>query len=578
MRHWNQADGGSRRFFLGGWAALVLAAAVAACDRAPTEPGERLARPGGVSMTVTPACAGGGGTAHAGDSITTAVAWGAGGNPHQVSQTVVVDAGGQLVIYPGAVICFQGGTGIRARNGGRVHARGSNTATILMTAYDPANGWSGVELRDNPPVWNSYLTNVVMEHVASGSTAVTSLDQHPVLIDSAVVRQTGQALRLLAPFSRVSRSRVDTTTDGTRPAVAIGDSVIWQRVDLRGAAGVGVRVEGTVGVYLLGGRIIGSGGVGLQVPSRSAVQGAAPVRVTGGAVHGAELSAGAFAVIYPNLTDQDSLLGNARDTLYMTGDTLTERVIARAVLPWHVRAPVYVESGGEVLAQPGARLSFDAGTGIELRWALLQARGTPAAPVLFTADDPALGWSGMEIVFGDSSYLTNVRIEHVDASHTAVYAAFTPLVIDSAVFRQVGNAVQMWGGGASISRTRVDTTLAGGWAVSLAYDTRIESTLIRASAGTGLLLWDTDVQVVSCEVRDAGWAGIQMFYETTVHDCNLVNNAGPGIDNMFGTTADVTNVWWGDAAGPNGTNGDGAAGDLNYTPWRTTPFVLPYVP
>lgn len=333
-----------------------------------------------------------------------------------------------------------------------------------------------------------------------------------------------------------------------------------------------------MGVYLLGGHIIESGGVGLRVPSRSAVKGAAPVRVTGGAVHGAELSAGAFAMIYPNLTDQDSLLGNARDTLYMTGDTLTARVIARAVLPWHVRAPVYVEYGGEVRAQAGARLSFDAGTGIELRWARLVARGTPAAPVLFTADDPVLGWSGMFFTFGDSSYLTNVRIEHVDESSYAVDTRFTGLVIDSAVFRQVGSAVQLFGGGASISRTRVDTTLAWGWAVSLAGDTRIESTRVRAPGGSGLLLWDTDVQVASCEVRDAGWAGIQMFYETTVHDCNLVNNAGPGIDNMFGTTADVTDVWWGDTAGPNGPNGDGAAGDLNYTPWRTTPFVLPYVP
>jgi hypothetical protein len=153
---------------------------------------------------------------------------------------VVVDAGGQLVIYPGAVLCFQGGTGIRARNGGRVHARGSNAAKILMTAYDPAYGWSGVELRDNPPTWNSYLTNVVMEHVAVGSTAVTTLDRHPVLIDSTVVRQSGQALRLLAPLSWVARSRIDTTTDGTRPAVAIGDSVIWQRNDMRHAAGVGL--------------------------------------------------------------------------------------------------------------------------------------------------------------------------------------------------------------------------------------------------------------------------------------------------------------------------------------------------
>jgi hypothetical protein len=570
------SDCGAWRWRRGGWAAVLLAA-LAACDRSPTTADGPLALPGRPSLTVTPACAGTG-TTHAGDSITTAVSWGPGGSPHHVSQTVVVDAGGQLVIYPGAVLCFQGGTGIRAKNGGRVHARGSDTAKILMTAYDPAYGWSGVELRDNPPAWNSYLTNVVMEHVAVGSTAVTTLDQHPVIMDSTVVRQSGQALRLLAPYTWVARSRVDTTTDGTRPAVAVGDSVIWQRNEIRRAAGVGLRVEGTVGVYLLGGRIIESAGVGLQVPSSSAVKGAAPVRVRGGGVHGAELAAGAFARIYPNLTDQDSLLGNARDTLYVTGDTLTERAIARAVLPWHVRAQVYVQSGGELRAQPGARLSFDAGTGVTVLWGGVKARGTAAAPVLFTADDPALGWGGMDITFGDTSYLTNVRMEHVSVNATAVYEVFTPLVIDSAVFRQVGIAAQLFGGGASISRTRVDTTLSTSAAVGLAFDARIESTRIRKPYGSGLLLWHATVQVGSCEVRDAGWAGIQLLDTVPVHDCNVVNNGGPGIYQTFSGTADVTNVWWGDAGGPNGPNGDGAYGDLNYTPWRTTPFVLPYVP
>ena len=64
-----------------------------------------------------------------------------------------------------------------------------------------------------------------------------------------------------------------------------------------------------------------------------------------------------------------------------------------------------------------------------------------------------------------------------------------------------------------------------------------------------------------------------------VHDCNLVNNAGDGIRLLSHlTNANAENNWWGDAAGPTGPNGDGVSGAVDYTPWRTAPYVLPYVP
>jgi hypothetical protein len=63
-----------------------------------------------------------------------------------------------------------------------------------------------------------------------------------------------------------------------------------------------------------------------------------------------------------------------------------------------------------------------------------------------------------------------------------------------------------------------------------------------------------------------------------VHDCNLVNNGGVGISVLSPNTANAEDNWWGDAAGPTGTNGDGVSAGVDYTPWRTTPVVLPYVP
>ena len=69
-----------------------------------------------------------------------------------------------------------------------------------------------------------------------------------------------------------------------------------------------------------------------------------------------------------------------------------------------------------------------------------------------------------------------------------------------------------------------------------------------------------------------------MLSGNEVHNCNLVNNAGLGISTISTDSINVENNWWGDSAGPNGPNGDGVGSTLDYTPWRTTPYVLPYVP
>ena len=45
--------------------------------------------------------------------------------------------------------------------------------------------------------------------------------------------------------------------------------------------------------------------------------------------------------------------------------------------------------------------------------------------------------------------------------------------------------------------------------------------------------------------------------------------------NLTSVTINVENNWWGDASGPGLYD---AQGPLDYTPWRTTPYVLPYVP
>jgi hypothetical protein len=150
--------------------------------------------------------------------------------------------------------------------------------------------------------------------------------------------------------------------------------------------------------------------------------------------------------------------------------------------------------------------------------------------------------------------------------------------IDSTVFRQNGLAVALWMGDSYIRRSRVDTTLAPFPAVVLGFYATMESTLIRGSAGAGLYLASWVPVVHSCEIRDSAAEGIVLDSDAIVHNCNLVNNGGPGISSSSTFTANAEDNWWGDAAGPTGPNGDGVSGMVDYTPWRTTPYVLPYVP
>jgi hypothetical protein len=198
------------------------------------------------------------------------------------------------------------------------------------------------------------------------------------------------------------------------------------------------------------------------------------------------------------------------------------------------------------------------------------------------ADDPARGWGGI-VLEGTPvapSYISGARLEHVNYQSVALSATGAHAVtVDSVVFRQNGRAVSLLSAGSRLSRTRVDTTLnAAGPAVELGADAILESTLIRGSSRDGVAIRSSTVQVQSCEVVGSVNNGIVLDAAAPVHNCNLVGNLGVGVRNLAAATADATGNWWGDVGGPTAPAGDGVGGAVTYSPWRTTPYVLPYVP
>ncbi len=561
-------------------AAFAGTAVLAACD-APTASGGAAAAAGGPSMLITPACAGTGGQTHS-THVITPQTWTRANSPHRVTGVISVMAGAQLTIAPGAVVCFEPDAGLQVYDGARLWARGRDTARIVFTARDPARGWGGIALF-GAPAGPSYLTNALLEYGRLEGYAITTSQQHAAYVDSSVIRQSGSAVSFGAASSRLVRSRVDTTTNRANFAVYMSEGTFEQTV-VRGAAGTGVLVTG-LGVTLAGGRIEGSGGVGLYVMADSVSRYSRAVRVVGGKVHAANLSMITLMRLYPTPALQDSLVGNARDEVTVRSGTLRSVLTVGPRIRLRIIPTLDVDSAGALVAQPGAQLIFSPHSGIRAQnGGRVWLRGSPGNPVLLTADDPALGWKGIDLrgPVPTTSYVTNTRIEHVEIYTWSVAVGAHDnhrVIVDSSVIRQSGRAVQITSPNSRLMRTRVDTTLDSRFpAVELRSNARIESTRIRAAAGPGLKL-GSDAVVASCEIVDGDGDAILMDGSVvTVRNCNLVNNGGVGIRNTTSATADAAGNWWGSVDGPMGPGGDGVSGAVVYTPWRTTPFVLPYVP
>ncbi|HYR09137.1 MAG TPA: hypothetical protein VEQ60_15245 [Longimicrobium sp.] len=552
---------------------------LSACGRdGPTEAGP-LAHPAAPSLLVNPLCSTYN-TLHQSDTITTPVTWTLSGSPHRVTGTVTIEPAGRLTIEEGAIVCFLPGAGLHS-TGGRLVSRGLATAPVVLTAYDPAQGWNGVNLEGSPSV-TSYITHSRVEYVALNYTAIAS-DDHRLQIDSTVVRQSGAGVRLDRGPSRFTWSRVDTTTNRFAAALTLGDSSRAEHLTITGAAGVGLLIEGSARINVLGGRIEGSGGTGIVAPHETGIVFANPVRVVGGLSYPIETTPALLQRLYSSVAaTQDSLKGNARDTVIMLGGTLEAPLYVRAGLPWHVKAQLVVGDGGVLHGEPGSRLVMDEDVDIlAVADGRLRLRGSQTDPVVLTADDPARGWGGIDLfsVPAQRSYITNARVEHVEFGQVAVDDGGShPVRIDSVVLRQTGAAVRLWSAGSRLTFSRVDTTLTSYLpAVELAADAVLESTLIRASSNAGVAIHSDTVQVESCEVRGSVLYGIVLYATAPVHNCNLVDN-GTGLYKTGIDTADATGNWWGDAGGPTAPGANGVTGPVTYTPWRTTPYVLPYVP
>ncbi|MBI4408555.1 MAG: right-handed parallel beta-helix repeat-containing protein, partial [Gemmatimonadetes bacterium] len=512
--------------------------------------------------------------------------------PWRVEGSFYVDTGAVLTVQPAASLAFASGIWMYLQSG-KISAIGKADSTIRFTAIDPANRWYGLYFYGTSSD-TSRIAHAKLEYTWDG---VYASGRNPVSVENSVIRQSYYyGAYLQAPGSRISSSAVDTTVAAGYYAVLLGDSTIFQATTVRGAAGYGVYINGD-SVRVLGGTIDGSGDYGLYVPGDYKAGTIQPVVIKGGKSYPARLPIRYVPLVAPTASDQDSLLGNAKDTLVVAGGSLTgATATARARLPWRIEASPEIDASATLAAEAGASLSF--GSGISLyvqnggRLSLL-GKGADSAVVL-RAISAASPWNGIHLYNtpSDTSRLVRVRIED---AHYGVYAQHAThfVRIDSAVIRQITyTGVRLMAPSSVLRYSTVDTTDTSTWpAVRAEGSTSLYSVRVRGAAGVGVEVPAQSVSLSYCEVTGSGGGttstahGVHVTTSNptgvTVNNCNLFGNGGNGIHNVSTTvTIDGTNNWWGSASGPTDTagGGDGVSANVNYTPVQSGLVTLPYVP
>lgn len=192
------------------------------------------------------------------------------------------------------------------------------------------------------------------------------------------------------------------------------------------------------------------------------------------------------------------------------------------------------------------------------------------------------------------SAINRVRVDTTGPTtpYSAVVVNDSVNVTDLTIYRSGQHGFYTLGRGINVLRLHVRQSLGYGLVIAVNNASGSRGLLLRDSTLTGQLSFTADsnaaggvfvdadsVTLRNCEVRDNGSTtahhGITSHSNGTitrlvVNNCNLINNAGFGVNNGSLTNAayliDATNNWWGDPAGPTGTSGDGVSANVNTTP------------
>lgn len=309
--------------------------------------------------------------------------WTLAASPHVVSGYLKIANGATLTIEPGAVVQFDTASGFQVGDtaGASAGMLAADSVDFTAHAASPSPGaWRGIEVQRTaaPATWRGLTVEWADTgiRVVSGTAATLALD-------GVRVRAAGAAaLAVHAGRLEVRRSVVDTA--GADGILADGAAqLLVDSTTVRGAAGLGLDVASPAVVLdtVRGNRFVGNHG--------------------GSALLAASQLQGFFG--------QDSITGNAPDTIQVTGSALDP---ATATLVWHRQPAPYLvfgtvtagrAAGQTLVLDTGLVVAFDATGGLnvgDLAGAApgqLVSRGGPTSPVVLRWRTSGTPWAGVAL-------------------------------------------------------------------------------------------------------------------------------------------------------------------------------------
>jgi hypothetical protein len=535
--------------------------------------------------------------------------WTRRGGPHVIRGDVILTD--SLIIEPGALICADSSASLVINYSpnnpeltGRLLARGTPTSPIRFTALDPQKPWAGIT-RSNVQVPSrccndgfGVVSNAIIEYARNGVVFGFFVDFERDIhgnfvrqsrVDSTHFRQIrcSAVVAEHLTYSTVDTAGVAEGCDAVVMGIIPRGTVRFEQNIIRGSGrhGVsfrsyGIPTSGGAGgnIILLGGRIEGSRGSGIVFSPFYRDDGvieSRPIRIVDSGLTPVEAPIGIVLDVWPTLSAQDSLLGNARDTVGIWGSLNSGEIVARPGLHWAGRPfgfqtvfSVTYGSDVTVRIEPGGFFSASPDLPVRLNGSLIVS-GTPSMPATI----------GGRLIACNSPTptISNLRLER---AHLEVCSA---LALDRV--RSTNSALLLRG--AKLTNAEFEggfQTSPDGGSLLLRDGARADNVIVRR--GFGVSITGANVVLTNCVLTDNIASGVSVFdrlgasppTNAEIRNCAFENNGGPGIrtfplpnTNMF---VDARLNWWGDPAGPLGPNGDGVTGDVLYEPFLVTRPVI----
>jgi hypothetical protein len=494
-----------------------------------------------------------GGTVRSG---TVSGTWTRNQSPHRVADTVYVS--GDLFIEAGALVCLGPDAAVSWRPGeaGTVVARGTAEAPVIFTADRPGGRWGGFRFRSNNYAGVAVvdLTHVVIEDATTGIDL--GYGQSARVSDGLIRRITGPGVH--AGVIRLRNVVVDSVCQGGCTAVSGYARVVLEDVWIRDSGGGGVAMGDRGTLTLANVRITGSAGTGLALywaPGRFGEIGEVvhPIHITGGHGIPAYLPARVVRRLLPDLGAQERWTGNAEDVIRVYHSGSLGDLVVGPGLAWELSSnEMFGPTVSHLTMLPGARFSGG-------HVGRFTAEGTAEDPISIHGS----------ILYGSDAGPS--RIVHGRLRNVIIRSGGAHALELSDVLAENGY-VSLDAPGSRLERVFVRGVL----------DPWPESSLPLPPFSRGetpteaLRIAAADVLISNSEISHSPSDGIRVEVAAgvRVRDSNVRFNGDVGLRNVAPEVVDARDNWWGDPAGPEGPQGNGVSGAVEYEPVRTEPVVL----